>query len=120
MESSGRVRYTIQAAALIIFAYQMCLAVYKYTRFSSLPVVETKDVADAKLPDIYICLDDQNITENLMKHGYYGMDGFLVGVTLDWLAPGTTYVSWEGIHNQTYEKITGSDVSENTECFCSR
>ena len=86
----------------------MIVALGKYTTFSSVPTEETKDIADAKLPDIYLCIEVKRDSQVLIKHGYRnwpGLTHYLSGTTKE--SGKRTYVTWEGIHNQSYEKIIG-------------
>ena len=112
MQSVRLLRHCIQAVALAIFAYQMVVAVEKYVTFSSVPTEETKDIADAKLPDIYLCMEVQRDSEILKKHGYsiFGsrMHSYLIGDTSG--SGRSSFVTWEGINNQSYEKIIGNNV----------
>ena len=112
MQSVRLLRLCIQAVALAIFAYQMIVALEKYATFSSVPTEETKDIANAKLPDIYLCMEVPRNSKILKNHGYYvknsRMNSYLEG-----LASGSGksfFVSWEGINNQPYEKIIGNNV----------
>ena len=83
----------------------MIVAVDKYTTFSSVPTVQVIDIADAKLPDIYICSKDLD----LEKHGYiYGLSGFLEG-NLNGFKENTSFITWEGANNVSYEEITGEN-----------
>ena len=114
MKSVGMLRHCFQVVALAIFAYQMVLAFKKYTTFSSVPTEETKDIADALLPDIYICLKAQSNSLFLEKHGYQlgktgqGMPAFIGGYTYEaFMDSQNFFVTWEGIYNLTYENITG-------------
>ena len=52
-------RLFIQVAALAVFMYQMVVATGKYFTFTAIPSHETKDIADAKLPTIFLCVKDQ-------------------------------------------------------------
>ena len=86
----------------------MIVALDKYTTFSSAPTEETKDIADAKLPDIYLCMEVKRNSQILKKHGYsnwLGMTHYLSGTTKD--SGKRKYVTWEDLHNQSYEKIIG-------------
>ena len=108
----------MQAVALFIFAYQMIVALDKYATFSSVPTEETKDIADAKLPDIYLCMVVKTSSQILMKHGYskwLSMTNYLSGTTME--SGKRTYVTWEGIHNQSYEKIIGKNVKKKFVLF---
>ena len=113
MQSVRMFRHCFQAVALAIFAYQMILAVNKYTTFSSVPTEESIEIADAKLPDIYICLKAKSNSLFLEKHGYQfntgkGMPSFIGGYTYEAFKDSNNiFVTWEGIYNLTYENITG-------------
>ena len=100
MQSVRLLRLCIQVVALAIFTYQMIVAVEKYATFSSVPTEETKDIADAKLPDIYLSMEVQRNSQILEKHGYVKwrtrMKSYLRGTTLG--AGKTFFVTWEGIH----------------------
>ena len=106
-------RYSVQVVAVAIFTYQMLLAVEKYLKFASIPTVETNDIAEANLPDIYICRPNPNISEILDKHGYhFGMPAFYVGR----IKNGYDFVTWEGKNNITYENFTRQlffDIADN-------
>ena len=98
-------RHCIQAVALAIFAYQMIVAVDKYTTFSSVPTETTKDIADAKLPDIYICSKKLNF---LRLYGYIpnNIEGFLRGTLKH-----SSFITWEGKNNLSYDEITSKKYS---------
>ena len=93
----------------------MIVALDKYTTFSSVPAEETKDIADAKLPDIYLCMVVKRDSQILKKHGYsnwLGMTHYLSGTSKE--SGKSSYVTWEGIHNQSYEEIIGkNDIKLN-------
>ena len=103
MEIFKYLKIAVQVVALAIFAYQMSVAMENYLQSSSYPAVETKDIEDVNLPDIFICLqeDDQfdyrNATE---KHGYNYLD-FLLG----FVDGSEDFVSWEGGKNLTYGNV---------------
>ena len=64
---------------------------------------ETKDLADAKLPNIFICnLDGDQFQVDLARkyHGYF-YKGFFLGE----IEQSTDFLSWEGTQNITYEKL---------------
>ena len=98
-------RHCFQAVALAIFAYQMILAVNKYTIFSSVPTEESIEIADAKLPDIYYCLKALRNKRILKQHGYKGNAYFWSGRPYE--ARESLSVTWEGVNNLTYGNITG-------------
>ena len=64
MQALGLVRHFIQAAAFAIFVYQMIVATGKYMSFSTLPSVETKELAEVNLPHLYICIKDRELRED--------------------------------------------------------
>ena len=113
MQSVRLLRLCIQAVALTIFAYQMIVALEKYATFSSVPTEKTKDITDAKLPDIYFCMEIQSKSPVLKNHGYlYRMNRMTVffwGI-LEVELGRNSFVTWEGINNQSYEKILGKNV----------
>ena len=90
----------------------MVVAVEKYATFSSVPTEETKDIADAELPDIYLCMEVPRYSQILTKHGYdlktTRMISYLEGSASD--SKRSYFVTWEGIKNQSYEKIIGNNV----------
>ena len=84
--------------------YQMLVAWQKFNTFTTYPTVATKHIQDALLPDVYLCLDDDDIDANFIKHGY-SRGGFYSGI----ITEGSTksFLTWEGSNNVTYENITG-------------
>ena len=112
MPSVRLLRHCIQAVALIIFAYQMIVALEKYATFSIVPTEETKNIADAKLPDIYLCIEVNINSRILEKHGYYRFMGSRMNTYVSGTRKesGKSSVTWEGINNQSYEKIIGKSV----------
>ena len=84
----------------------MIVALDKYISFATFPSVETKGIADVKLPDLFVCLKRQDIfnkfddnNENII--GYWN---FLKGVTSR--NPTPSFVSWEGNESMSYENMT--------------
>ena len=74
-------RLAFQLVALCFFAYQMVNAVSKYFRYSTLPLTENKDIAEGKLPTIYICEKDQYDEKQAKLRGYgSNIDTFLSGI----------------------------------------
>ena len=54
-----------------------------------------------KLPDVYVCLNNEEVIKNLKKHGYENMEAFRYGL-LDF-----SFITWEGKNNVTVKNITG-------------
>ena len=74
-------RLAFQLAALCFFAYQMGNAVSKYFKYSTMPLTENKDIADAKLPTIFICEKDQFDVKKAKLYEYgRNIDTFLSGI----------------------------------------
>ena len=95
----------MQLAALVVFIYQMTLAVHKYSTFSSISIEETEELSNEKLPSIYICLKGENmgdIYDRYGKHGYRSLKTFMSGV----LDNANHILSWAGSQNLTYKNIT--------------
>ena len=90
-----------QAIFFAIFVYQSILAVRKFTTASFIPSVENIDIADAKLPAIYICPEnpypDAVPVENLKKQGYLKLNDFLIGLNS---------LSWEGNKSLPFRNLT--------------
>ena len=105
MQSVQLLRLSIQVVAMGIFMYQMLVAWEKFNRFTMYPTVETKRIQDALLPDVYLCLDDDDIEANLKKHGYSNKRGLYSGIITEGLTK--SFLTWEGSNNVTYENITG-------------
>ena len=72
-------RFGVQAVALIIFGYQMVVAMNKYLANSTIATVETKSIEDARLPDLYFCINDASLDNRFQEHGYYEIYHFLQG-----------------------------------------
>ena len=96
-------RICIQLAALAAFGYQMVVAGGKYFSDASYPTVETVDIKDATLPDIYVCLLD--VGENLKNNGYIDFMHFMMGSFVD--SSTELFITWEGMNNLTYTSLTG-------------
>ena len=104
MQSVTIARNIFQAIALAIFVYQMILAVGKYASFSSIPAVETVDVADANLPTMLICPTEYFKLRILVDLEYmHGVKSYLDG---DILSEHSTAASWEGNISLPYENLT--------------
>ena len=102
MQLEGMARRCIQAAALAIFAYQMIVAGTKYLSPGSTPSVETKDIQDAKLPDIYVCL--KNIFNVKPEETEFAdLTKFIGGIHAK---NGSIIVTWEGENDLPYENMT--------------
>ena len=92
-----------QAVALAIFAYQMYGALHKYIEFNSYPSVETRDIVDTGMPDLFICLQEDHqyaYQRAIDVHGYF-YSTFLEG----FVNRSTGFVSWEGVQNLTYNEV---------------
>ena len=103
MEAAKLTRRVIQVVALSIFAYQMVEAVLKFTKFETVPSVATIDIANAKLPDVFLCIPDSD-QKDFRAHranGYENYNAFNFGQ----ISNTTGFVSWEGNGTQTYEKV---------------
>ena len=103
MEAAKLTRRVIQVLALSIFAYQMVEAVLKFIKFESVPSVGTMDIADAKLPDVFLCIpdSDQKDFKAHRANGYENFNAFNFGQ----VSNTSGFVSWEGNGTQTYEKV---------------
>ena len=103
MQATKLVRRVFQVLALLIFTYQMIEALRKYFNFSSIPSAETKDISEAKLPSIFLCLQDvgQRNFEAYRKNGYKSYNDFLFGS----VNGSSDIVSWEGTKNISYEDV---------------
>ena len=103
----GLARRCIQAAALVIFAYQMIQAGTKYFSSGSTPSVQTMDIGDANLPDIYVCL---KISKKMQPEGteYATLEAFIRGNQAKYknVRNGPKIVSWEGENDLPYENMT--------------
>ena len=96
-------RVIFQFLAFIIFVYQMVEAIKKYMKLETIPCVETKNIVQAKLPEVFLCLPDSD-QKDFKAHrdlGYESYTAFLFGK----LENSSGYVSWEGNKNLTYEKV---------------
>ena len=83
----------------------MSVAVSKYFKFTRVAYEEEKDIADTKLPSIFICPKQHQILGSLdilEKHGYRSFSDFLLGS----INESQTFVSWEGMQNITYSNMT--------------
>ena len=107
MQALSLARYFFQAIAFAIFAYQMIVALDKYVSFATFPSVETKGIADMKLPDLFVCLKQKDmfdIRKSLEKF-QIGYLGFLYGY--DELRNSEFgFVSWEGNTEIPYKNLT--------------
>ena len=77
IRSMSVLRILVQAVALVIFVYQMMLALNKYIATITIATLETKNIERAEqLPDIYFCVNGDSMDKNLQKHGY--IDSFYI------------------------------------------
>ena len=99
MQALSLARHFFQIIAFAIFAYQMIVALNKYASFATFPYVETKGIADVKLPDVFVCpkqrdmFDGNGIGYSDMLNGIYSGNS-------------TSFVSWEGNDTMLYENMT--------------
>ena len=100
MQALSLARQFFQAIAFAIFAYQMIVALNKYASFATFPYVETKGIADVKLPDVFVCpkkydmFDGNGIGYSDMLNGIYSGNST------------SSFVSWEGNDTMLYENMT--------------
>ena len=99
-------RLLFQLAAFAFFAYQMGNAVQKYLRFSTVPQTDSKTIAEAKLPSIFICEKDQFNVKKSEVYGYgNSLNNFLSG-SLQGTNGNKRVVSWNGMTvNWAYDTI---------------
>ena len=57
----------------------MVVAMNKYLANSTIATVETKSIEDARLPDLYFCINDASLDNRFQEHGYYEIYHFLQG-----------------------------------------
>ena len=89
-------RLLFQLAAFAFFAYQMGNAVQKYLRFSTVPQTDSKTIAEAKLPNIFICEKNQFNVKKSEVYGYgNSLNNFLSG-SLQGTDGNKRKVSWNG------------------------
>ena len=93
MTPAWLLRLCVQVATIAAFCYQMYIGTTKYFGTASISSVDEKNIRAAKLPDIYICPDNDN--DSMIKD----QEDFLRGNSLN------NVVSWVGT-NKTYEDMT--------------
>ena len=96
-------RCIFQVFVFSIFAFQMYQAVEKYISFDTIFTTNIADLKDAKIPDIFLCENNQLKFKNTLNgsQGYDGLSAFLNAVV------DTTEdtVSWGGSYNRTYDDL---------------
>ena len=87
----------IKVLAFALFSYQMQQALAKYMKKNSMATLETKDLVDAKLPSILLCLLDQD--QFSLRSGAFL--SFLQGE----VRGASKTVSWTDKQNKSFEDI---------------
>ena len=99
-------RPVLQMIALSIFAYQMMQATGKYFNPYAIPATEIKDIAESRLPDIFLCEKHQITDDNLAFLGYNGdILDYLKGIPVLYYEDTITWVG-------DYENNSFADFSE--------
>ena len=100
MQFTGLLRHVIQALALTIFAYQIQQAFRKYLKQSVIASVSSKSIAEARLPQITVCLKTF-IRDQPHMGKRKALQRYLAGVT----DKGETSVSWDGLDNKNATRL---------------